>query len=87
MASWPKSRLSATKYGVLGNTHSANEDISFLQTMSNNVVLSLAGAVETRQPICEASMIDGPVCVRIGRGDVTFVYGENQEFESGRPTF
>jgi transketolase C-terminal domain/subunit len=87
VASWPKSRLSATKYGVLGNTHSATEDISFLQTMSNNVVLALAGAVETWQPICEASMIDGPVCVRIGRGDVTFVYGENQEFESGRPTF
>jgi hypothetical protein len=62
----------------LGNTHYATEDISFLQTMSNNVVLSLAGAFETWQPICGARMIDGPVCVRIGRGDVTLVYGENQ---------
>jgi len=81
-------KICATHAGISvgedGATHQAIEDISLMRTMPNMTVISPCDEAETRWAIKEATKIQGPVYVRLGRMKVENVYSEDEAFEFGK---
>lgn len=70
-----------TSYGVMASTHHATEDLGIIRSMPNMTILSPAGAVETARAIEFAGQIDGPVYIRVGRGEEPVVYPSDYAFD------
>jgi len=73
-----------TTYGTQGPTHHSTEDIGAMRSVPNMVILSPAGAIETRKAIRAAAEHVGPVYIRVGRGDEPVVYASDYDFEIGK---
>ena len=56
-------------YGQLGMSHHATEDVAMLRAIPNMTVLAPADSAETIEAVKLATKIDGPVYIRLGRGD------------------
>ena len=81
-------KICATHAGISvgedGATHQAIEDISMMRTLPNMTVISPCDEAETRWAVREATRIDGPVYVRLGRMKVEDVYSTEEKFEFGK---
>lgn len=87
---YPKAnvKIVATHAGVTvgedGGSHQAIEDIALMSSLPNMIVLSPADDIEAMQCIEEASKIDSPVYIRLGRLPVEDIYDESYKFEIGK---
>ena len=81
-------KIAATHAGVTvgedGATHQAVEDIALMRVMPNMTVLCPCDEAETKWAVEEASRIDGPVYIRLGRSKAEDVYTTEAKFEFGK---
>lgn len=71
-------------YGPLGCTHTSLHDLAGMRSLPGLPVFVPADAVQTRFLTRYLAGRQGPAYMRMGRGDVEAVYGENETFEPGR---
>ena len=81
-------KICATHAGISvgedGATHQAIEDIAMMRALPNMAVICPCDEAETRWAVREATKIDGPVYVRLGRMKVEDVYSLEENFEFGK---
>lgn len=68
-----------------GVTHQAIEDIAVLRAMPNMTVLETADATDVETVLTAADAVDGPVYVRMLRGEVPRLFPANEPFTLGVP--
>ena len=73
-------------YGELGPTHHSIEDIAWLRTIDNLVVVVPSDPLETEQALRAAAEYEGPVFVRVSRMGVPAVNPQDYRFEIGHAT-
>ena len=71
-------------YGPLGCTHTSLHDVASMRSLPNLEVIAPSDAVQARAVADYLVSHHGPAYVRMGRGDVEAVYGENESFEMGK---
>ena len=71
-------------YGPLGCTHTSLHDFASMRSLPNLEVIAPSDAVQARAVADYLVSHHGPAYVRMGRGDVEAVYGENESFEMGK---
>lgn len=71
-------------YGELGATHHSIEDVAWLRTMHNMVILVPSDPWETAEAIKAAAAYEGPVFVRVSRMPVPAINRPQRRFEIGR---
>lgn len=81
-------KIGATHAGITvgedGTTHQMIEDISLMRTIPNMIVISPSDDTQTRWAVEQASKIDGPVYLRLGRLATPVIYEKNTKFEIGK---
>ena len=71
-------------YGALGSTHHATQDIALLRAVPGLEIFLPADAVQTALLTRYLAASDRPAYVRMGRGPVPTIYGEDARFVPGR---
>lgn len=67
-----------------GPSHQAIEDVALMRALPNMTVVDVADAVETRQ-VPEAILdVEGPVYVRLKRGEIPVVFGDDHVLDLSR---
>lgn len=74
---------SGLSIGTAGATHFCEEDLAIMRSIPNMVVIAPADAVQTKLAIRAAVDYNGPVYIRLGRGDSPVVYKE-LDYEIGK---
>ncbi len=81
-------KICATHAGITvgedGASHQAIEDLALMRAIPGMIVLNPSDAVSTKELIKEASQINGPVYVRLGRLGVPVLYGPEHNLEIGK---
>lgn len=72
------------KYGALGATHHAIEDIAIMRVLPNMTVVVPADSVETRKATIALAEHQGPAYLRIGRAGEPDVYKGDHDFQIGK---
>jgi len=68
-----------------GVTHQAIEDVAVLRAMPNMTVLETGDATEVQTVLEAADSVDGPVYIRIRRGEVPRLFPRDEPFRVGVP--
>ena len=83
--------LSVRMFGFLpgittpgGATHQAIDDIGVMRILPNMTVFETGDAVEVRSVLDAAHAIDGPVYIRMLRGEIPKLFPESEPFRMGR---
>jgi transketolase len=71
-------------YGELGPTHHSIEDVAWLRTMGNIVVIVPSDPWETAEAVKAAAAYDGPVFIRVSRTPVPAIARNTPRFEIGK---
>ena len=71
-------------YGPLGGTHISLHDLAQMRVLPNMQIFVPADAAQTRFITRYLSSHQGPAYIRMGRGDVEEVYGQDETFEIGK---
>lgn len=69
-----------------GATHQSIEDLALMRSLPNMIVLSPVDEIETRAMVRFMAEHQGPVYIRLDRGDVPLVFDEGYQFKLGEPT-
>jgi transketolase len=81
-------KIVATHAGITvggdGASHQSTEDIALMRVLPNMTVVVPADTPETIKAVKAAVSHPGPVYIRLGRGDVPNLTGENDPFEIGK---
>ncbi|RDY27618.1 transketolase family protein [Romboutsia weinsteinii] len=81
-------KIAATHAGITvgedGGSHQSIEDIALMTSLPNMTVIVPADEAETVQVIKEASKIDGPVYIRLGRLAAEDIFTNDYKFEVGK---
>jgi transketolase len=72
------------KYGPLGATHHATEDIAIMRALPNMTIVVPADGRETRKATAALAAHPGPAYLRLGRSGEPEVYRDDYAFELGR---
>ena len=76
---------SGLSVGILGPTHMAIEDISVINSVPNFTILSPCDTTESLKCILSATMVEGPVYVRLTGGQsLPLVYDKDYDFVVGK---
>jgi len=67
-----------------GGTHISVEDLAIFRAMPNMVVLVPGDCVELSQAMEAAAAYDGPVYIRIARGNLTTIFSRDDAFTIGK---
>ena len=67
-----------------GPSHQAIDDVALMRAIPNMTVLDVADAVEVRQVPRAIVDVDGPVYVRLKRGEIPVIFGEDHRLRLGR---
>jgi len=60
-----------------GPSHQAIDDVALMRALPNLTVVDVADAVETRQAVRAVSAVAGPVYLRLKRGEIPVIFGED----------
>lgn len=74
---------SGLSIGTAGATHFCEEDLAIMRTIPNMVVIAPADALQTKLAVKAAIKHQGPVYIRLGRGDSPVIYKE-LDYEIGK---
>lgn len=69
--------------GTAGPTHSGLEDLGVMRMMPGMTVIAPSDPLHLAQVVEQAYAIDGPVYIRLGRGEDPVVYGEGHRIRIG----
>lgn len=75
---------SGLSIGTAGATHFCEEDLAIMRAIPNMTVIAPADYLETVQAVKAAVEMDGPVYIRLGRGDAPVLYAELDDYRIGR---
>ncbi len=67
-----------------GPSHQAIEDVALMRALPNMTVIDVADATETRQAVRAIADLPGPVYLRLKRGEIPVIFGEDHEFSVDR---
>jgi transketolase len=67
-----------------GPSHQAIDDVALMRALPNMTVVDVADAVETRQVVAAIVDVPGPVYVRLKRGEIPVIFGEDHLLRLGR---
>jgi transketolase len=67
-----------------GPSHQAIDDVALMRTLPGMTVLDVADAVEVRQVPAAIVDVPGPVYVRLKRGEIPVIFGEDHQLRLGR---
>lgn len=67
-----------------GPSHQAIDDVAFMRAIPNMTVVDVADATETRQAVSAIADVPGPVYLRLKRGEIPVIFGEDHEFSLSR---
>jgi transketolase len=60
-----------------GPSHQAIDDVALMRTLPHMTVVDVADAVETRQVVSAIADVPGPVYVRLKRGEIPVIFGDD----------
>ncbi len=63
-----------------GPSHQAIEDVAIMRALPNMTVIDVADAVEIRQAVRAIVDLPGPVYLRLKRGEIPVIFGDDHEF-------
>lgn len=75
---------SGLSIGTAGATHFCEEDLAIMRAIPNMTVIAPADYLETVQAVKAAVEMEGPVYIRLGRGDAPVLYAELDDYQIGR---
>ena len=67
-----------------GPSHQAIDDVALMRTLPNMTVVDVADAAETRQVVPAIADVPGPVYVRLKRGEIPVIFGDDHVLRLGR---
>ena len=67
-----------------GPSHQAIDDVALMRAVPGMTVVDVADAVEVRQVAAAIADIDGPVYVRLKRGEIPVIFGDDHELRLDR---
>ncbi len=67
-----------------GPSHQAIDDVALMRAVPNMTVVDVADAVEVRQVAKAIADVDGPVYVRLKRGEIPVIFGDNHRLRLDR---
>ena len=70
--------------GMTGKTHLLFDDISIMRAMANMVVVCPVDEVETRSALKAIIDYEGPVYLRLNRGNTPIIFDDDYKFELGK---
>jgi transketolase len=74
-----------TRFGPLGNTHYAMDDIAVVRAIPNFTIISPSDPLQTYKAICAASEHKGPIYMRMTGGPgYPIMYPEDFDFQIGK---
>ena len=71
-------------YGVLGPTHHSREDIAIMRALPNMTVVCPGDPVETELIAKESLNINGPMYIRLGKGNDPIVHKDKPKLKVGK---
>ena len=71
-------------YAPLGPTHIANDDIAIMNTIPNMTIISVADKVEMKKMMEQTLKYNGPIYIRLGKGNDPIITSENKKFQIGK---
>jgi len=75
---------SGVSVGTAGLTHFSEQDIAIMRSIPNMTVIAPADAPETKKAVENAAEYNGPVYIRLGRGEAPVIYEKNMDYEIGK---
>lgn len=63
-----------------GPSHQSIDDVAIMRAMPNMTVIDVADATETRKLLPEIAELPGPVYVRLKRGEIPVIFGDDHRF-------
>lgn len=75
---------SGLSIGTAGATHFCEEDLAIMRAIPNMTVIAPADYLETVKAVKAAVEYQGPVYIRLGRGDAPVLYAELDDYEIGK---
>ncbi len=73
-----------TVYAPLGSTHIANDDIAIMRAVPNMTIVAPCDAEEMKRLMPKTLSWDGPIYIRLAKGNDKVVSSENVSFEIGK---
>lgn len=67
-----------------GPSHQAIEDVALMRALPNMTVVDVADATETREAVRAIADVDGPVYLRLKRGEIPVIFEDDHEFSLTR---
>lgn len=67
-----------------GPSHQAIDDVALMRSIPNMTVVDVADATETRQALAAIVDVKGPVYLRLKRGEIPVIFGDDHEFRIDR---
>ncbi|NLT07048.1 MAG: transketolase [Solirubrobacterales bacterium] len=67
-----------------GPSHQAIEDVALMRALPSMTVVDVADATETRQAVRAIAEIDGPVYMRLKRGEIPVIFDDDHELSLDR---
>ncbi len=67
-----------------GPSHQAIDDVALMRALPNMTVMDVADAVEVRQVAAAIADVDGPVYVRLKRGEIPVIFGDDHRLRLDR---
>lgn len=67
-----------------GPSHQAVDDVALMRAIPNMTVLDIADAAEARQVAAAVADVDGPVYVRLKRGEIPVIFGDGHQLRLDR---
>ena len=67
-----------------GPSHQAIDDVALMRTLPNMTVVDVADAVEVRQVAAAIVDVPGPVYVRLKRGEIPVIFGDDHQLRLGQ---
>ena len=75
---------SGLSIGTAGATHFCEEDLAIMRAIPNMVAIAPADYLETVKAVKAAVAYNGPVYIRLGRGDAPVLYSELDDYQIGK---
>ena len=75
---------SGLSIGTAGATHFCEEDLAIMRAIPNMVAIAPADYLETVKAVKAAVEYNGPVYIRLGRGDAPVLYSELDDYQIGK---
>lgn len=67
-----------------GPSHQATDDVALMRALPGMTVVDVADATETAQAVAAIADVPGPVYLRLKRGEIPVIFGDDHEFSLER---